>query len=240
MAEDSNEELAGLIVTRRPAKEMADGTLRVQIDVEPNDRRTFLDMFPDNGDPICVVRLNPEAVKAHQQQTAFAEPEPEKPKKGEQGQFARWLVSSGFFRNPKVWQFCGSDDEFLEWLKKQSCAIGPIAGDRCDGDVVPAHVRRIASGAGTAKKPEYSAIAACNKHHLQQHQHGESHWFGDASEAKEWFDRQRIKHLEDWSREDFKLIAQVDSLTKLTPQHVEFMLSDPDIGITLNIPQEFF
>lgn len=223
------EEHAALIVTRRPAKEMADGTLRVQIDVEPNDRRMFLDMFPDNGDPIAVVKLNRDAVKAHQQQTAFAEPE--KPEKGEHGQFARWLVAHGFFRNPAVWEFCGSDDDFLEFLKLQECAFAE-APDRHDGDVVPAHVRRIADGAGTSIKPKYSAIPLCNKHHLQQHQHGESHLGG-----KEWFDSERIAWVEIWARTRLKQKAGVDSLTKLSPQHLLNLIEGERIKLV--VPREY-
>jgi hypothetical protein len=232
----AEEEHAALIVTRRPAKEMADGTLRVQIDVEPNDRRMFLDMFPDNGDPIAVVKLDPETVRKHQNQTAFAEVE-KKPEKGDQGQFARWLVSSGFFRNPKVWKFCGTDDEFCEWVKQQRCVIYSIADDRCDGDIVAAHVRRVASGAGTGIKPEYAVVPLCNKHHCQQHQHGESNWFGDVSEGKEWFDKQRITTVSAWAQIKLKEKAGVITMTKLTPYHLESLLRDT--GINVNIPTEY-
>jgi len=225
------EEFQALIVTRRPAKEMADGTLRVQLDVEPNDRKAFLEMFPDNGDPIAVARLDPESVRRHQNQTAFAEPETKKTK-GEHGQFARWLVQSGFFRRPDVWKFLGSDDLFLEWLKTQDCCADQ-QDDRHDGDVVPAHVRRIADGAGTSIKPEYSAIPLCNKHHLQQHQHGESHLGG-----KEWFDRQRIVWIEKWSMQQLKTVLGISSLSKLSPHHLELALRDSDINV--NIPVEFF
>lgn len=222
--------LAGLIVTRRPAKEMADGTLRVQVDVEPNDRRLFLDMFPENGDPMAVARLSDEAIIAHQQGRAFAQVE-QKPGKGTEGQFAKWLVQSGFFRKPDVWRWLGSDGDFLDWLKEQDCAYHS-APDRHDGDVVPAHVRRIADGAGTAIKPEYSAIPLCNKHHLQQHQHGEAHLGG-----KEWFDRQRIVWIEKWGRLQLKEKAGIDSLTKLTPYHLESLLRGTEINI--NVPVEF-
>lgn len=225
-----SDEVQALIVTRRPAKEMADGTLRVQIDVEPNDRKTFLELFPDNGDPIAVARLDPEAVRRHQNQTAFAEPE--KKTKGDHGQFAKWLVQSGFFRRPDVWKFLGTDEEFLDWLKEQDCCYHD-APDRHDGQTVPAHVRRIADGAGTGIKPEYSAVPLCNKHHLQQHQHGESHLGG-----KEWFDRQRIIWIEKWCRERLRTLSGVDTLTKLSPYHLESVMRES--GINVNIPVEFF
>ena len=228
------EDMAALIVTRRPAKEMADGTLRVQIDVEPQYRRQFLDMFPENGDPICVVQLDPAAVRAHQQGHAFAEPKKEK---GEHGNFAQWLVQSGFFRRPDVWKWLGSDDLFLEWLKTQECAWKD-APDRHDGDIVAAHVRRIADGAGTGIKPQYSAIPLCNKHHLQQHQHGESHLGG-----KEWFDRKRIEYVEKWAMQQLKIVLghgsdPLSSLSKLSPYHLEAALRGSEINV--NIPTRFF
>jgi len=221
-----SDEVQALIVTRRPAKEMADGTLRVQFDVEPNDRKAFLSMFPDNGDPIAVARLDPESVRRHQNQVAFAEP----PKKGDYGQFAKWLVQSGFFRRPDVWKYLGSDDLFLEWLKTQGCAHK----DRnCSGDIVPAHVRRVAEGAGTAHKPAYCAIPLCDNHHQMQHQQGES-----ALGGKEWFDRERIKAIEAWAMHQLKTLLGISSLSKLSPPHLELALRDSAINV--NIPAEFF
>lgn len=228
-----NEEPAALIVTRRPAKEMADGTLRVQIDVEPNDRRRFLDLFPDNGDPIAVVALEPDAVRNHQQQHAFAQPKP----KGEFGGFAQWLVQSGFFRRLDIWKACGSDAEFLEWVKTQPCAHK----DRdCAGDIVAAHVRRIQDGAGTGIKPEYAAIPLCDAHHKQQHQHGESALGGTG-----WFDRMRVKTVETWARERIKFLvgmacdeAPLESLTQMSPYMLSYYLADAELP-SLAIPEEF-
>lgn len=202
----ADEERAALIVTRRPAKEMADGTLRVQIDVEPNDRRKFLDMFPDNGDPICVVRLEKGAVMAHQQQTAFAEVAT----KGPHGKFAQALVQSGFFRRPEVWKAAGSDKELLAWIKTQTKCAADRAG--CEGDMVPAHVRRVAEGAGTGIKPEYCAVPMCNKHHQMQHNQGEA-----AVGGKEHLDRARVNTLQSWSRECIKEQLAADSWTEVSP-----------------------
>lgn len=223
------EERSALIVTRRPAKEMADGTLRVQIDVEPNDRRAFLDMFPDNGDPIAVAALSREAIIAHQQGVEFAKP-PAKKSKGDHGDFAQYLVQSGFFRDPKVWKLAGTDKEFLDWLKRQPCCI---AISVCEGDVVPAHVRRIADGAGTGIKPEYSAIPLCNGHHQLQHSQGES-----AIGGKEFCDRKRITFVQAWAKERVKAALDIDSLAQLSPHHLELFLRDSDINV--NIPTEYF
>lgn len=227
----SEDNLNALIVTRRPAKEMADGTLRVQLDVEPNDRKQFLEMFPDNGDPICVAKLDPESIRRHQNQTAFAETPTEKKKgKGEHGKFAQWLVKHGFFRNPALWQVVGTDAEFIEWLKQQPCCIGRR---ECAGDVVAAHVRRVATGAGTGIKPVYSAVPMCDHHHQKQHTEGES-----AIGGKDFIDKKRIIFLESWSRLTMKTKLGIESMTQLSPQHLELFLRDT--GINVNIPTEFF
>lgn len=107
------------------------------------------------------------------------------------GAEAKELRQSGFFRVPAVWQQVGSDADYLAWVRDQHCAYcGTETG------IDPAHVRRIASGAGTAVKPEYSAIPLCRQHHRLQHDHGES-----AVGGKEWCDKQRIQHVEQWAWE---------------------------------------
>ncbi len=47
--------------TRRAFKELVDGTLRVQIDVDPECRRDFLRLFPDIDTRIAIAPLRPEA-----------------------------------------------------------------------------------------------------------------------------------------------------------------------------------
>lgn len=115
------------------------------------------------------------------------------------GKQASELYKAGFFFNPHVMAAVGSDQQYLEWLKTQPCCVnGPvirteIPGHTHFGDVVPAHVRRIAAGAGTSLKPEFSAVPMCDMHHKMQHQHGESVVGG-----KTFLDNQRARHLSRW------------------------------------------
>lgn len=123
------------------------------------------------------------------------------------GKYAAELHRLGWFFNPKVLEAIGSDEEYLAWIEKQPCCaieeqlihrVG-LAGSELSftphqGDVVAAHVRRIANGAGTNLKPPYSAIPLCHGHHSLQHQHGES-----AIGGKEWCDKQRDKFLKEWA-----------------------------------------
>ena len=118
------------------------------------------------------------------------------------GEEARKLKLSDFFRCPEVWKAIGMDGEFLAWVEKQSCCameVDPKEPAYCEGDVVAAHVRRIASGAGTALKPPFSAVPMCDRHHKMQHQKGES-----AVGGKEYLDEQRIKFISDWAWQALK------------------------------------
>lgn len=101
--------------------------------------------------------------------------------------YANHLYLSSFFRTPSVWKAVGTDAEFLSYLRTLPCAFCGKSPS------VVGHVRRIANGAGTGKKPEYSAIPLCNDCHQEHHQHGESVLGG-----KDWFDKQRIEHLHSW------------------------------------------
>lgn len=148
------------------------------------------------------------------QATVYTEEEPApsvetKPEKGRWGEEAKTLRLSGFFRAPDVWKVVGTDKDFLNWLKSQKCAC---KDQECTGQVVPAHVRRVANGAGTGIKPEYSAIALCHHHHSKQHNDGES-----ALGGKEWFDKQRIAHVERWAWETLKATFGIESWTQVDP-----------------------
>ena len=127
------------------------------------------------------------------------------------GEYAKALKLSGFFRAPEVWKAIGTDAEFLEWLKTQKCCAKAKSGP-CYGDIAAAHVRRVANGAGTSIKPEYSAVSLCDLHHKRQHAEGESVIGG-----REYFDQQRIWHLEKWCWETLKASLGFESWKDVPP-----------------------
>lgn len=65
-------ETSAISGTRRQYKEMADGTIRVSIDVDPRFKRQFLELFPEIDMPVAIAPL----------QADFEQKEPEKPKGG--------------------------------------------------------------------------------------------------------------------------------------------------------------
>ena len=139
--------------TRKALRELADGTIRVQIDIEPIHKAQFHKLFPDIDMPIAIAPLVPVA-EGIQDQEITHNTTPISIY-GNYGQQAKELRLSSFFRRPEVWRAVGSDQEFLDWLRTQDCIVR--SSIHC-GPVVAAHVRRVANGSGTGIKPEYSAI----------------------------------------------------------------------------------
>lgn len=134
--------------------------------------------------------------------------------KGPHSAQASMLWQSAFLTRENIWAACGSDEDYLSWVRRQACCIKPQYG-ACDGDIVPMHVLRIANGAGKGIKPPYSAIPGCHSHHSLQHQHGES-----AVGGKAYYDDQRLRHLKLWVWEHIKRAADVESMADADPAKV--------------------
>lgn len=134
--------------------------------------------------------------------------------KGAFGAPAAVLWKSGFLGHEAVWRACGTDADFLIWLRRQKCCVPPEFGV-CAGDVAAMHVRRVANGAGAGIKPEYSAVPGCDRHHGLQHAQGESACGGAAL-----LDRQRMTHLRRWAWECLRELASVESMSAAAPQMI--------------------
>ena len=82
--------------TRRAMKEMADGTLRVQIDIDPRFRASFFEMFGQIDMPVAIAPL----VADFERNEPEPKPEPEKPKGGQLAKLAgMWC------EEPEFWEF---------------------------------------------------------------------------------------------------------------------------------------
>lgn len=91
---------AAISGTRRALKELVDGTVRVQIDIDPECRRDFFRMFPEIDTRVAIAPLKPEA-KATE------------PKGGELARLAGILCS---------------DPDFQLWIEEQQSALPPNIG----------------------------------------------------------------------------------------------------------------
>jgi hypothetical protein len=200
-------------------KTMADGSWRAEIDfgdlggapkIMPRERVAVALLGPiingEAGDPPAGNPPSPPP----EQDIGSRRPDVSRPRHP-YGASARELKLSGFCRSPDVWRAVGTDEEFLRWVRTQPCAarrFGP-----CEGDVVAAHVRRIANGAGMGVKPkDFSAIPLCHRHHMLQHQHGE-----ERLAPKAQWDEWRIQYVEQWAWESLRSLLGYESMGDVPP-----------------------
>lgn len=124
---------------------------------------------------------------------------------------------SGFFQSPKVLKTLGLDAEFLQWLRTQVCWHCSKQDRGEDGQfyVQAAHVRRVAAGSGTSRKPAYSAIPLCKSCHDIQHAVGES-----GLAPSEWWELQAAKAREEWGHMKLREKFGAASITQSVPLEV--------------------
>ncbi len=173
---------------------LSDGTIRYVVDVSPADDHTGFHV-PHGSVALALLTETPETVT--HPSVGSAAPSAARVSRP-YGAQAQTLRLSGFFRTPDVWKAIGTDKQFRAWVATQDC-IATSIGEGCHGDVIAAHVRRIADGAGTGIKPDYACIPLCHGHHTEQHQHGES-----AIAPKEKWDQWRIQTVEKWCWETLR------------------------------------
>lgn len=208
------DEVLAVSGTRRSYKELADGTLRVQIDVDPPMRTQFLRLFPEIGMPVALAPLAKDFERVQQAP----------PKKNDYGAEAQELWQSGFFRTPQVWHAVGTDEEYVEWVQKQKSCVSGRYSEYVNGvgHCEAAHVRRAAE-AGTGYKPLFAVIPLTHDEHALQHQEGEARVLEvykincQPEYAKEWFDKQRILHVQRWAWERLRTILGAAHWNEIHP-----------------------
>lgn len=211
-------DMTALAAVSRTLKTMADGTIRLQIDFQPNDRGEVMTLFGEPGTPMAVTRLSVGASQAMMREEQLKEKTP-------YGEQAAQLRLSGFFDVPNVYEQIGTDKEFLDFLKGQKCCVKTTFHA---GDIVAAHVRRINKGAGTGIKPKYSAVPLCNHHHQQQHSQGESS-IGD----KEWWDTKATLWRRGWAWASLKQQLGYDSWAFVPPEKLREWAEAHDVLVHL-------
>ena len=216
---------AALLAYTGTYKSMADGTLRMQVDFQPADATNAVAMFGSIGTSVGVAVVD---MSAQESAPAVATTSQEE----EFGKKSELLFKSGFFASKDIWPLCGTDDEYLAWLRKQNCAVTGGAGFDAD-PVVAAHVRRVSSGSGVGIKPQYSAIPLLQSLHLKQHQHGESAVMSQA----DW-DRAAYIYVTRWAAEALKKKLGFDSWKNIPPVVLwAFCLG---AGVTRYLPRGYY
>lgn len=128
--------------TRRAFKELVDGTLRVQIDVDPESRRDFLRLFPDIDMRVAIAPLKADVKAAN-----------DAPKGGDLAKLAGIL--------------CG-DPEFQAWIEKAAAPTWQIAD--APADATPAEraavLVRLMCGVESRAELDHNGDAAERFHEL--------------------------------------------------------------------------
>ena len=102
--------MTAISATRRQMKEMADGTIRVQVDIDPAFRAAFLQAFPSIDMPIALAPL-----------VANFERRPEAPKEQPKGGAgAKWLAMR--CDEESFWEFLGSINDGAAPASEQGAA----------------------------------------------------------------------------------------------------------------------
>ncbi len=198
---------------------LADGTLRIQVDVHHRDSTKALGLLCEVGAQVAVARLVEEQTDQERYDSVTvtgsgrqvdAEPEGEHKKDPLVGTIMAHFYKSGFFQSPKVLRVLGLDAELLQWLRSQVCWHCGKQDRGEDGVfyVQAAHVRRIAAGSGTSRKPPYSAIPLCSTCHGIQHAVGES-----GLAPSEWWESNAAKAREEWGHMKLREVFATDSIS---------------------------
>lgn len=172
---------------------------------------------PGHEMSVAIARLNHEISPSNHENSKS---------KGEHGDYARKLYTSGFFLHQEVLEALGTDEEFLAWIRLQPSCVSKQFSEYVndEGRCVAAHVRRVHAGAGGSLKPPYSAVPLTQAEHDLQHQHGERNLVNSPHDktvdaAKEWFWKQRCEYVTEWAKERLKWhLAEPDSLANIAPE----------------------
>lgn len=127
--------------TRRAFKELVDGTIRVQVDIDPDCRRDFLRLFPDIDTRCAIAPLKPEHVAKEEAGL----------KGGELARLAGIL--------------CG-DVEFQAWIEARHPQVAEGAPFETAGPDLAAHIVRSLCQVQSRAELDHDKAAAARFHEL--------------------------------------------------------------------------
>lgn len=183
---------------------LADGTLRVQIDIHQTDTRAALELLCEVGRPLALAALadTPAAEVVEELTESEASPhylENECDNSG--GKLMQALYRGGWFHAPKVLEALGVDAGYLQWVRMQEQCQHCSCHHTEDNEIVAAHYRKVGTGAGVGTKPPFSAVTLCSKCHTLQHGKGYealaplATWERWVAETKAGWGHQRMREI---------------------------------------------
>lgn len=195
---------------------MADGTLRIQVDIHQTQSRAALELLADVGAAVAIARLTDSA--------PLHGSSPDEPAVGHSegftgaGELMAALYRSGFFHAPPVLAVLGKDVEFLQWCRgRENCFACSAIGTE-DNPIQAAHYRKVADGAGTGIKPPYSALPLCRKCHGIQTDGG----YSEVAPEKQW-EKWVAVARQNWGHQQMRDIF--DGCESMTEVPVEWVLT---------------
>lgn len=213
---------------------LADGTLRLQVDVHQTDTAQALELLCEVGRTVAIAALQdappPEMAEDTSSSVPAAGPEDECDNNA--GKLMQALYQAGWFHAPRVLEALGKDAMFLQWCRQQPSCWACDGRNLEDNPILAAHYRKVASGAGTSIKPPYSAIPLCKLCHDKQHAHGYS-----VISPATWWEEKVAKARQDWGHQRMRDIFETTSMTAVPAKWVvEWALEHHLQGL---IPQEY-
>ena len=225
---------------------------RVSFELEKDDWQLFMDANTKGmliAAKACVAADGQSEILEKKTVRVFRD---NKENKGNFGKNSQYLIQSGFFNIKQVMDAFGGDEAYQAWCRTQPCVI---SGDKDysekypEGRCVYAHVRR-ADNSGTGIKPLYSGVPMKDLYHsAYQHQHGEIAAYEEylvlnrrndvvtLDTAKEWFNKQVQKHLQEWALSVLKHRLSIESMTFASPIAVRQWCQE--LGIEQYLPKGY-
>ena len=155
--------------TRRTVRELSDGTIRLQIDIEPRHRRDFFDLLGEIDMPVAIAPLDPSKMRPRVSQQ-------DNPLERGFRSLAQRMHINGYFNNPKFWRAMHVSGIYTlathkAWVESQPCVMQGVGA--CSGDIVLHHCTSAAIPAAGAelqpdhpnKVPHWYGVPVCHEHH---------------------------------------------------------------------------
>lgn len=237
---------------------LADGTLRIQVDIHQNDTKDALELLCEVGRQVAVAALTDaagEAIVTELTESPASPPQPscmaEERWMAEQagagsgrqvasedecdnyaGKLLQQFYRNGFFHAKPVLEALGPDSNFLQWCRGQLVCWACNATGEKDNPIQAAHYRKVAAGAGTGIKPPYCALPLCRKCHLKQHDKGYS-----AIATVEIWEGWAAKARQEWGHQRLREIFHTTSMTAVPQSFVLEWMEEQELGHL--IPKDF-
>lgn len=232
--------MSAVVGTRRAMKELADGTIRVQVDIDPPHRKAFLELFSDIDMPVVMARFNPAAQGTAEQGTGepdapiIARPTPEQENTRilieiPPNTLAHKLHANGYFRSPRLWLALHMSgiytvQDHKRFVEKLPCIELGKPVWPCSGDVCLHHARGAESDAAgpklqpeaPMKVPHWYGVPLCHEHHIRW-AHGSN---GATREDHQEMKRQAVDLMAEAAKRKVKELLVIDSLKKVTAEDI--------------------